>query len=228
MKKNAGSIIWGLLIIAVGVAYAGNVLDLWDVKIFFTGWWTLFIIIPCLYSMLHHGPHAANIIGLSIGAILLLQAQDVVPDNTLGKLIFPVMLVGIGVTILLGGKMHRKIASKARLGNKSEYSAVFGGQEIKMIHELLSTLELTAIFGGLSVDLSDAIISEDSVIEANAIFGGVDIIVPDYVNVKLSSTPIFGGVDCKIPQANTPDAPTLLVSGTAIFGGIDVKRVGQK
>jgi len=229
MRKKVSSILFGLLIIAAGVIYAGNVLFNWDIEIFFNGWWTLFIIIPCLYSMMKHGFHVVNITGFIIGVLLLLERvlPKVIPGGTVGKLIVPIILVGIGVSLLFGAKKHRPMAASMSGNNNNEYTAVFGGQEIKLTHEPISSLKLNAIFGGLEIDLSDVIIEQDIVIEANAIFGGIDIIVPDYVKVKLSSVPIFGGVDCKIPQTGNPDAPTVILNGTAMFGGIDVKRMGQ-
>ena len=46
MKKDYSALIWGLLFVAVGIIFGGNELDIWDIDIFFPGWWTLFLIIP--------------------------------------------------------------------------------------------------------------------------------------------------------------------------------------
>ena len=48
-KKTVSSIFWGVLIIALGVILGGNVMGIWDFDVFFPGWWTMFIILPCLY-----------------------------------------------------------------------------------------------------------------------------------------------------------------------------------
>ena len=50
MKKTRGITI-GLLFILVGLLYAGSALDLFEFSIFFPGWWTLFIIVPCFYAL---------------------------------------------------------------------------------------------------------------------------------------------------------------------------------
>ena len=44
--KNYTRMLWGLILIALGVIIGGNALNLFDIDIFFAGWWTLFIIIP--------------------------------------------------------------------------------------------------------------------------------------------------------------------------------------
>ena len=62
-------------------------------------------------------------------------------------------------------------------------------------NEKVTGATATAIFGGVDLDLRNAIIDEDIVITSTAIFGGIDIFLPSNVNVKVSSLPIFGGVD---------------------------------
>ena len=41
--KKASSILWGIVLIAVGVVLALNVFNIMDINLFFDGWWTLFI-----------------------------------------------------------------------------------------------------------------------------------------------------------------------------------------
>ena len=51
MKKDYSALIWGLIFVAVGIIFGGNALNIWYIDIFFPGWWTLFLIIPGLISM---------------------------------------------------------------------------------------------------------------------------------------------------------------------------------
>ena len=64
MKNRISNIIWGLLLIIVGIGYAGDTLGFWNFTIFFAGWWTLFIIIPCIVSLIQRGVNGGNLIGL--------------------------------------------------------------------------------------------------------------------------------------------------------------------
>lgn len=82
---------------------------------------------------------------------------------------------------------------------------------------------LDAVFGSVELDLSKAIIKKDQVINANAIFGGVEIRVPSGVNIKVKSTPIFGGVDNKTKTEYNESLPTLYINSIAIFGGVEIK-----
>ena len=44
--KKFGNILWGVVLIIVGVIFGLNAVGLTDINIFFHGWWTLFIIVP--------------------------------------------------------------------------------------------------------------------------------------------------------------------------------------
>lgn len=55
MEKNYSKLLWGLVVLAVGVIFIGNVLELWYIDVFFPGWWTMFMIIPALVLILRDG-----------------------------------------------------------------------------------------------------------------------------------------------------------------------------
>ena len=46
VMKNRKDILWGLLLIVVGIIWGINSLGIVKIDIFFDGWWTLFIIVP--------------------------------------------------------------------------------------------------------------------------------------------------------------------------------------
>ena len=87
---------------------------------------------------------------------------------------------------------------------------------------MVKDMSLNATFGGVKCDLREAIINEDIVINASAIFGGIEILVPENVQIKVKSVPIFGGVDNKA-QNNEADEHTIYVKATCMFGGVDIK-----
>lgn len=49
--KKISSVIWGIVLIAAGALFALNALNLTNIDIFFDGWWTLFIIVPCAVGL---------------------------------------------------------------------------------------------------------------------------------------------------------------------------------
>ena len=71
MSKTS-KILWGLVVIVLGVIYGLNALDIARINIFFDGWWTLFIIVPCAVGLFREKEKLGNIIGIAVGAALLL------------------------------------------------------------------------------------------------------------------------------------------------------------
>ena len=46
--KRISSVLWGVVLIAVGVVLALNAFEITSINLFFDGWWTLIIIVPVL------------------------------------------------------------------------------------------------------------------------------------------------------------------------------------
>lgn len=224
--KKAGNLIWGILLIAAGVIFALNAMHVTDINIFFDGWWTLFIIIPCGVGLFTEREKTGNLIGVTIGVFLLLCCQDILSFSLLWKLLVPVIIVIIGLKLVLsalfGNKAHEIISNMKEAGNAPKVScAVFSGCDLKYDGESFDGAELTAVFGGVECDLRNAVIEKDCAIQVCAVFGGIDILVPKNINVKVNSTSIFGGVSNK--TATHKEAPTLYISGICLFGGVDIK-----
>ena len=49
--KKISSILWGIVLVAVGVLLALNALNVTHIDVFFDGWWTLFLIVPCTIGL---------------------------------------------------------------------------------------------------------------------------------------------------------------------------------
>lgn len=226
--KNFRNILYGVILVALGVIFGVNALGYADIDIFFDGWWTLFIIVPCLIDLLRGHNISGNLAGVSIGGLLLLICQDLVDPTTVWKLIVPVLLVCLGVRLIFkdafGGKAARKIKD-INSGNPSKKGcyAAFSSQNISFNSEVFNGCELTAAFGGVKCDLVFAEVPADCVITARVTFGGIDIILPSNVNVVVKSTSLFGGVSQKRAFPQIAGAPTIYVDAVCLFGGVDLK-----
>ena len=49
--KKFGNLLWGLVLIGLGLIIGGNALGITNINVFFDGWWTLIIIIPCFIGL---------------------------------------------------------------------------------------------------------------------------------------------------------------------------------
>ena len=226
--KKVSKILWGVAFIIAGVIFALNAFGITDIEIFFDGWWTLFIIVPCLIGIFSEKDKLGNIIGLAVGVFLLLCCQNVIDFDILWKLAVPAIIVVIGLKLIFGavfGDKATKILESSRQSGENIKTGceTFSGQNLNFDGERFSGAELTAVFGGVKCDLRNAIIERDCAINATSIFGGIDIFVPDYINVKVNSNSIFGGVSQKNRHPDIPGAVTVYVNATCMFGGVDIK-----
>lgn len=224
--KKFGNLLWGLVFIALGIIIAVNALGIAQINIFFDGWWTLFIIVPCLINFIKGPSRMANFIGFVVGIALLLCAQGIVTFSIIRKLIIPFVFIMIGLGFIFKDFFNSKINEKIKSLNKSglkEHAAVFGGNKVDMANEVFEGADLTAVFGGVELNLVNSIIKGEQIVNATAVFGGVTIKVPDNINVKVKSTSIFGGVDNKAKNRNGENIPTIYVNAFCMFGGVDIK-----
>lgn len=226
--KKIGNVLWGIVFISIGIIWGLNALGITDIDIFFKGWWTLFIIVPCFIGLFTEKGKLGNLIGLFIGVMLLGCAQGIISFSMIWKLAIPAVLVIIGCTFifkeLVASKINKEI-KKINQGRKNgtEYCATFAGQNINYDGQEFEGVDLSAIFGGVKCNLRNANITQNQVINASSIFGGIEIYVPTNVNIKIKSTPIFGGVSDKSIRSVNENAPTIYINAFCMFGGVEIK-----
>jgi len=170
-----------------------------------------------------------------IGALLLLDNLDIVTFNY--EMIWPLLLIAFGLSMLLRAMDRRRVFAGAAPGTSPvtsssssepilEIVAVFSGSRRAINSQDFRGGEITAVFGGVRLDLRQAVITVDQAnLEINAVFGGVEIQVPPTWNVQMKGAGIFGGFDDKTiqprPDPNTK-TPTLVITGASVFGGTSV------
>lgn len=223
--RDIKKIVIGAVVLAAGVLFALNALNVTDFDIFFPGWWTLFIIIPNGIGLITDKDKTGSAIGLSVGVVLLLWQLDVLNLTLVWELIVVAVLVAVGIKLIIGGTKKSNSGDGATVNISVDAPAgcaIFGGKEMNFDGQVFEGTELTAVFGGVDCDLSGAIIKKDCKIKATAIFGGVDIILPKGVNVSVSSTSIFGGTDDAYVREPASEV-TVYIETVSIFGGVDIK-----
>lgn len=207
----------GLLLVTLGAFGMMDVLELlsWDDTV--SRWWPAAIISLGLITMaserrISFGPSLVT----GIGALLLLGRLGLMDARAAG----PLVLLGVGVAIFVSSLNHSSAGGTA--GRQSV--ALFGESKIQNRSEHLTHADVSAIFGGATLDLREAHIDEEATVDATALFGGVDVLVPEGWRVLMRGIPIFGGFEDKTNGRNdlAAGAPTLRVNATSIFGGVTV------
>ena len=234
--KKAKPIIWGIAIIALGVIFGGNAIGLFNLNVFFDGWWTLFIIVPSAISLITEREKIASLGFLATGIILLLAAQDVFSYDIAWKAILAIFLILIGLSIIFKTIFHNKndkeVAKKVEdlKNNKTmdSQTAVFSGSDRIYNDEVFSGSNLVAVFGGVDLDLRKAKFEKDTVIKTFCLFGGIDIKVPEDVQIKIRSGFVFGGVSDDRKGDKNKGKHTIYLDAGGGFGGISITDKSKK
>lgn len=225
MKKLTGIII-GVLLICCGALYALEIFGVTDINLSFDGWWTMFIILPCLYGLITSKDKLGNLLGLSFGVLLLLAARDVFDYDIVWKAIIPAIIVVIGIKLIVKSAVSPSADGKENLsgGDGGELMAVFTSQKQDYSGMDFSAAKVGAVFGGAEYNLSNAKIADGSKLDVMCVFGGVDIFLPKNVIVKNNSFCLFGGISDKRETVKTDEtAVTVYINGFCMFGGVDIK-----
>lgn len=111
--------------------------------------------------------------------------------------------------------------------DKIDDVSIFGGSKKVLHSKNFQGGNITAIFGGSEIDLTECELAPgENYIDVLAIFGGTTIIVPRDWKVMVNVFPLFGGFSIKgrrDPNIDYDPTKALIIKGTVIFGGGEVK-----
>lgn len=218
MRRSYSKYIWGGVLIALGVFIALKSFGVINGSIFFTGWWTLFIIVPSAISFIANRNKLWDGSFFLIGVSFLMAANDwYIKYDNVWAIALCLFLINIGISIMRGQKTRKP---HARSGKNQSYIGIFSSCNEKPMQ--FSGGTAVTVFGGVDIDLRDIVFNEDTYLTAVSVFGGIDIYVNDNVNVVCSTANIFGGTDNA--QQPIDGNKTLYIDGCAVFGGIDIKK----
>ncbi len=223
MRKRIGNVLWGLVFVSIGIGVLGGMSGAWEFQLFFDGWWTLFLIVPAVIHIVENGIRISNTLWLLAGVSMLAACRDLITWDTLAALFLPSVFIVIGVILIFKNLFHigiRKVSIKT--SDKKTESVVFSGKKL-LIEEEFPGMDCEAIFGGITLDLRRAVITQNVSIDALAVFGGIEILLPVNVKVRLGDTSLFGGCSNHFISNKDSEAPTVYVNATALFGGVEVK-----
>lgn len=228
----ASGIIFGGLIVAIGLFLLLDNLhiirarDVWQ-------FWPLILVAFGLARIVESRSPARLLWGgliAGVGALLFLDNLDLLPPFLDFNVIWPVILIAFGGSMLFRAVERRKYLEgvSAIEDTGGNWVAIFSGGKRRIDSGEFRHADVLAIFGGFQVDLRGATIpAEEAVIDVNALFGGVEIRVPETWTVLPKCIGVFGGIDDKtIPPKLEPGAKVqrLVITGAAVFGGVSIRN----
>jgi hypothetical protein len=223
---DLGRLLIGLAIVALGVLFLLDSADVLDADTAISHWWPLLLVAAGVLTLAEHPPSVVRgtLLG-GAGLILLLFTTDVLEESA-WDYVWPALIVAAGLAIALRWRGHA-VLSGVREDDVVRATGVFGGPKLVSSSQQFRGAWLTAIFGGISLDLRSARPAPDGAsINVTTAFGGVDILVPKGWRISVRSTPIFGGLEDKTDHSEPPadDAPMLHIDAVTVFGGVEIKH----
>jgi predicted membrane protein len=102
---------------------------------------------------------------------------------------------------------------------------MLSGHELRPVSRPFRGADLSAIMGGIKLDLTSARMEGDSaVIEVFAFWGGVEIYVPpDWTVTSEVTTLLAGFIDKRRPTTVVP-TKHLIVKGMVVMAGVEIKN----
>ena len=225
-----------LVLLVGGLLMAGNVLG-WPVSFWGLLW-------PCALLVFGLGGiypefHFFQLSCALFGAYFLADELALLPDAWSSKMIFPAILVLLGISLLVKalrhpasprfhirrGGDHHKFSSSCRLQEEGFVCETTFGEDHRVIDlPRLSRGRMDCSFGDLTVDLTGCEeISADCRLTADCSFGNLTILMPRRFRAEPDTDSTFGNVDIQ-GDADADAQPLALACGVS-FGSITIQYV---
>ena len=226
-RSNPG-IIPALAVIAVGVLFLLNNLNVFYLHDIWRFWPVALLAVGLakLVDSQSDSDRTSGIVLTIVGAIFL--AKNLGFLYLSWRDFWPLILIGAGV-LMLWNRLYTP--SRPLSGGSPEgvlnVHAVFGGVERKVTTDDFRGGHVSAMFGGIDLNLRKAgMRGESAIVDISAVFGGVELKVPANWIVVVEGSSIFGGFSDKSaqPAPDMPGVKRLFVRGSAVFGGVDIKN----
>lgn len=190
--------------------------------------WPMLLVVIGLVMTLGSTEKSAGVIVMAVGGFFMIP---LIFRETfhMYNMFWPSIFIIIGVIFIVSRRRGWNAPiSKGIAGDEYvDYVNIFSGGERQIVSQNFRGGKISAVFGGIELDLTKANLAPGvSEMEIACIFGGATIIVPDDWWVSIEVTPILGGFSDsrKLSPGRVVDSSKhLVIKGAVIFGGGEVK-----
>lgn len=236
----------GIFILLIGVVALLKVTNVLPPELNWLNTWPMFLIALGLFIGIRHNFRGGSWFVLLLIGGAFLAKYNFFNHEDIGPYIWPLILIVLGIFFIFrphqscnfrGNEKKNSTASDIPSDpllnppvsdSKEDYinaTSIFGGTKKNILSKNFKGGQIVNIFGGTELNLSQADISGEAVIEMTTLFGGSKLVIPSNWTVKSDAAVIFGGIEDKRPVAPVEESNqrVLRIKGTVIFGGIDYK-----
>jgi predicted membrane protein len=224
-------LVMGVIVILLGIIFFAHNLGLLEAEDYLKYWPALLVVYGISRFV------QCNTVPARLWASAFIVVGSVMLLNRIGILHFylwdywPLILVLIGSGMIWGNLTRGKSVDGATRNALSDglttinAFALMGGYRRSSNSQDFRGGELTAIMGGVEVDLRQASIKQgEAVIDIFAFWGGVELRVPDDWMVVIEGVPIMGGYEDKTHVPKSDTGKRLIIRGYVLMGGAEIKN----
>jgi len=192
--------------------------------------WPMLLVCIGLVMTLGASEKTSGVIVMAVGGFFLIPMifrETFHAYNMFWPSIF--IIVGIIFMVSKRGSWNKtNLNSKGIIGDDYiDYVNVFSGGERQIVSENFRGGRISAVFGGMELDLTKAKLAPGrNDLEIACVFGGATLIVPDDWNISIEVTPVLGGFSDSrklIPGRTIDPTRQLVIKGAVVFGGGEIK-----
>ncbi len=247
MNQPNNRVVLGAIIIGFGLLALVDNLHLFGMVDIFTFWPSVFIVVGIL-KIFQTQTRSGYIFGATLIALGVLFTLE-----HLGFFYFrmrdlwPLFLIGAGVLIVSKGWVEKGTGESEGGGFLGQHfgptqfrhtsaaythadanstlniAAIMSGNKVRKDTQDFRGGEITAIMGGVEIDLRQASIQGEAVLNVFATWGGIVLKVPTDWSVMSNAIPVLGGIEDKtVPPAMI--GKRLIIEGYVVMGGVEIKN----
>lgn len=223
-RVSAAQLIAGLAVLAAGLLLTLDRLHILHAEDYLRFWPSLLVLAGLAMAIQRRGSgRLTGLILAALGSWLQLYFLGWV-DAWPGDYFAPIVLLLLGLFLVLGG-LRRRAAGPLEADSWVNAFAFWTGLKRNTTSPDFRGAELTAIMGGIELDLTQAKIpSGRAEIHIFSMWGGVDVRIPKEWRVDIPLLALLGGYDDKTEQTPLPGAPVLVLKGFVLMAGLDIKN----
>ncbi len=238
----------GILIVAFGTLFLLHRLNIKDFPIpkYLFSWPMILMAVGLVSIVRHKFKKIFGYVLMLLGALFLFQTWY--PKAINGDIIFPVMIILVGLMVLF--KRKKGPCGRGRHGGRERFSRehwqrmhdserfgeassddyldtvnFFSGLKKNVTSQNFKGADVVTVFGGTDINLSNADFPEKVVIDISCVFAGTTLNIPNNWQINSDVTTVFGGIEDKRPielVQNAENKKIVVLHGSCVFGGIEI------
>jgi predicted membrane protein len=244
-SSNRGKILGGFFLVLAGSLFIAREMGQ-NIPHWLLTWKAALIALGLVFLVKHGFKRAGGLVLIAVGGAFLIN--DFYPQLHLRPLVWPIVIIFIGLVLMFrprrkgGCGPHRWARRRAYMNERSgstyapppgsgsqedfiESTSFMAGVKKNIVSKNFKGGDITNVFGGTELNLTQADFEKQVSLELTQVFGGTKLIVPANWQIRSELVTVLGSVEDHRPTPATDDqsGKVLVLTGTTFFGGIEIQ-----